>query len=268
MRSTEQILSEMDSVQATIPEAAVLTSKSKTAVFGTLRAIWALFVQTLERNMDALKAELTSYVATIQVGSLAWYASQVRAFQFGDSLTLIAGRPGYAVIDPAKQIVTQAAVIETEGRLLIKTAKKNDGVAAYRALAAGELGALQEYVRQVKYAGVAVDVVSLEPDELRILATVKYDRQIMNVQGQLLTNTVDLPVWNAIINYIRALPFNSVLNWTQLTDYCQAQPGILDFVITNTYIRPAGSTQWVEFRRETVSNAGHMKLIDAGIIYV
>lgn len=268
MRTTDQILADMDSVQATIPEAATLTSKSKTSVFGLLRSIWASFVQSLEAYMDTLKDDLTTYIASIQVGGIAWYVGQVKAFQYGDALTIINGKPAYQTIDPTKQIVSQVAVVEVDGRLLIKTAKPTPDQLQYQALSSDELAALKEYVRQVKYAGVGVDVVSLPPDELQIKAICKYDPQVMNAQGQRLTNTVSLPALEAVILFIRQLPFNSVLNWTQLTDFAQTYDGVLDFVITGTAIRPAGSADWTSFVRETSSRAGHLKLVDAQIQYV
>lgn len=266
MRTIDQIQADMDAVQASLPEASGLTARSNTSVFGTLRNLWALLTQALENYLDGLSSDLTSYVATAQIGGIAWYASQVKAFQFGDAVTLVNGRPGYATVDAAKQIVNQVSVVETDGRLLVKAAKPNG--LDNQALSEGELAALKEWVRAFKYAGVAVDVVSLPPDELKIQATVKYDRSLVNAQGQLLTQTDRVPANEAIIIYIRSLPFDSVLNWTALTDYCQTYPGVKDFLVTRTWIRPAGATDWTEFTRETTSRAGHMKLVDAQMTYV
>ena len=268
MRTTQEILAEMDSVQAGIPEAASLTSKSATSVFGMLRNLWALFVQALENNIDTLTADLNTYVASIQVGSIAWYAAQIKAFQFGDSVTLINGKPGYVTIDPDKQIIKQVAVIETEGRLLIKVAKANPSAPSYSALSDAELVGLKDYVRLVKYAGVAADVVSLPPDDFRIFATIKYDRQVLGPDGRPLADPNQDTVLDLITSYVRALPFDGVLSWTALTDFMQKYSGIDDFLITRTFIRPAGATDFTEFTRETATRAGHMRFLDANITYV
>ncbi|RIV21402.1 hypothetical protein DYU11_18525 [Fibrisoma montanum] len=257
----------MDAVQSTIPEAAKLTSKSKVSVFGTLRNIWALFVQTLEHQFDVMTTDLQTAYDAKQIGTVGWYADQVRNFQYGDRLTFVNGRPGYAVIDDAKRIVRQVSVTEVgNSRLLIKAAKP-DGL-YMKELSNDELNALRAYVRNIKYAGVKTDVVSLPADELRIRAVAKIDPQIMNPDGMALDGSGRKLVHEAIIIYARSLPFDGVFSWTGLTDVCQTYLGIKDFVVRETSWRPAGSPNWQPFERELVSPAGHMKAIEFQIEYI
>ena len=259
MRTSQEIQAEMDAVQEKFPELKALTSTSQVSVFRLLKNMWVMLVLAIEQRVDALIADTNVALTQNQVGSLAWYVAMIKAFQYGDSVSVYDGsRIGYAVANPDKQIIKQAAVTEgADGRLLAKVAKPLGN--AMGPITPDELAALKEYVRQVKYAGVAIDVISLSADEFKLNVTVKYDRLVMNAQGQRLSDGANV-VLNAIIIYVRSLPFDSVLNWTALTDFLQQQSGVLDFKISRAFIRPAGTTAWTEFDRETVSRAGHMTL--------
>ncbi|WP_080058986.1 hypothetical protein [Spirosoma aerolatum] len=260
MRTKEEIQAEMSAVQDQFPTLKGLTSTSQVGFFKLLKDMWALLVMAIEQRQDTLIAQVMAAMADSKLGSLSWYVSQLKAFQFGDAVTVYEGaRIGYATVNPDKQIIKQATVTEQpDGRLLAKVAKSVSGVLV--PLATVELTALIEYVRQVKYAGVIVDVISLPADELRLEVTVKYDRLVLNGSGQLLTDITKYPVRDAIIAYLQALPFDSKINWTALTDSLQQLPGVADFNVTRTFIRAAGTTAWTEFARETTSRAGYMAL--------
>jgi hypothetical protein len=267
MRTIEQITADMEVTQSQLPELAALNSTSDVSYFGLLKSMWVLLVSTLEQRWDAIQADLTALLAAGQMGSLTWYVNQVKAFQYGDQVTVYDGvRVGYATVDVSKRIVQQANLSEQpDGRLLLKVAKPaglENGP-----LTEPELIALKEYVRQIKYAGVSIDTVSLPADRLKLVATIKYDKQVFNEQGQFVAEPSGRrPVLEAIIIYIRALPFDSVLNWNKLTDFVMTLQGVQDFQISQAYIRPDGSPTWIEFTRETTSRAGHLAL-DAESIF-
>ncbi len=267
MRTQQQISDQMDAVQAQFPELANLTSKSNTAVFGLIRNIWIAAQLALDHYVDGVLANLKATAAAARVGTLQWYVDQVKAFQYGDPIAIVNGRVGYDVVDPSKRIITQAAATEDNGRLAIKAAKPSTDL-YFQALSDAELSALKDYVGAVKYAGVSVDVISLPADELLLEATVKYDRQLMNSQGQSLTNQAQYFAHEAVVLYIRSLPFNSVLNGTELTAFVLKYTGIDDFVITRMGIRPAGSTEFTYFNRETTSRAGHVRVANYTFNYV
>ncbi len=259
MRTKEQISAEMDAVQASLPELSRLTSTSQVSFYKLLKNMMALLTMAQEQRQDQLMTELTTAQEEAQIGSLAWYVKTILAFQFGDAVSVYDGyRVGYPTIDPTKQIIKQAAVTEgKDGRLLVKVAKAGPPP-QYAALSPEELTALKEYIRNVKYAGVAVDVISLPPDELRLEVFIEYDRQIIASDGRLLSNPARYPVLEGIENYVRSLPFNSELTWSALSNFVMKTPGILDFQISRSFIRPAGATAYTEFYREVVSRAGYL----------
>lgn len=268
MRTIEEIKTEMAAAQATIPELSELDSSSNMSLFGHLKNMWALLVQMLEGAWERKANEVEEILKNNRVGSALWYAEQAKLFQFGDSVTVINNKVQYREIDPVKQIVKQAVCVEdaVSGRLLIKIAKANG--TQLTGLSSEELTAFRAYVNDFKYAGVQVDIVSSAPDQLRLFARCKYDRQVLSNTGTLLSDPSQNAVQQAIQSYLNSLPFDGVLSWTGLTDHMQKIPGVLDFVITKTEIAPNATNFWSEFSGETLSNAGHLFFAEGTITYI
>ncbi|GAB2586659.1 hypothetical protein [Spirosoma areae] len=269
MRTSAEIQAEMEVVQNQSPELKKLTSTSQVSFFRLLKNMWVSLVMAIEQRVDTSIAALSKAIAEGQVGSVLWYVATLKAFQYGDSVSLYDGRPGYPTVNKAKQIIAQATVNEQpDGRLLIKVAKNQAGVWPFQPLGADELIALKEYVRQVKYAGVAADIISLPADEMQLDATLEYDRQVLTADGRLLSDLTRIPPLEAIYSYARSLPFDSVFSSTGLTDEVQKKEGVLDFQVKRVLIRPAGASAWQEATREANSAAGHINVIAANITYV
>lgn len=250
----------MNAVQATIPELSEVNSTSQMSFFALLKNMWAQLVQIVEAAWDTTQYDIEVMLETKRIGSTSWYVEQVKKFQIGDSVTVVGGVVTYETIDAEKCIITQASCVEdpVSGRLLIKTVKGAE--LARTNLTEAEVAAVKDYIKQVKFAGVQIDVVSLREDRLKLLVTVKYDRQVVASNGTSLTDNTKKPIEDAVATYIRNLPFDSVISWTALTDYMQQQIGVKDFVVSATEIAPFGTNAWTAFQRETVSYAGHCVL--------
>lgn len=266
MRTTEQIVTEMNAVQATIPELSALNSTSQMAFFRLLKNMWAQLIQLAEAAWETTQADVEAKLEANRVGSTKWYVDQIKKFQLGDSLSVVDGRVAYEIPDAQKQIITQASCVEDpiSGRLLLKVVKGAEP--ARTNLTVTELAAVKDYIRQVKFAGVQVDVISLREDQLRLNVTVKYNRQVLAADGTSLADPSRRPVEDAVRTYLRNLPFDSVISWTSLTDYMQTQPGVSDFVISSSDIAPFATNAWSAFTRETVSGAGHC-ILDGGSVF-
>lgn len=263
-RTLEQIKEEMEATQATVPQLSSLNSTSQMAFFGFLKHMWAMLVQLVETSWEQMRSDTEALLNNKRIGSALWYVEQVKKFQLGDTVTVVKGEATYVTIDPAKQIVTQAACVEnlTSGRLLIKVVKGPQAVRMN--LTDSELEAVRSYVKEIKFAGVQIDVISLREDQIRITATVKIDRQVLAANGSSLADSNVFPVVDAIRAYLRNLPFDSVVSWTALTDYMQTVPGVLDFVISASEIAPFGTNAWAAWSREVISQAGHCVLSGNG----
>jgi hypothetical protein len=260
MKTTDEILSEMAVVQAKFPVLDSLDSTSGVSFILNLKKFWALLVQMLFAEVEAAKLDIETIIQTASAGSLSWYVDQIKLYQHGDQVSILNGRVAYDVFDAQKQLIKQAACVEdlSTGRLSFKAAKLGEG--GFVALDANELEAVKSYVGKIKFAGVVADVISIEADDLKLLATVKIDRQVLRADGALLTDATKFPVNEAIVAFIASLPYNSVLNNTELTDKIQSVKGVKDFSITGSFTRRPVSGTWVSYSREVVSQAGHMKL--------
>lgn len=266
MRSLDEIKADIDVTKSKFPALNGLDSTSDTAFWVVLRNMWASLIQVVEAGWDDFQLKVELLIATSSVGSLSWYADQVKAFQFGDAISIIAGKATYDIIDESKRIVMQAAVVEDSvtGRLAIKAVKANS-----IPLSAEELAALKEYVSKIKFAGVLADVSSIEADELKLVAIVKVDKQVIGSNGLLLSDTSKAPVWDAINAYLRQLPYTSVLNNTALVDAVQKVKGVLDITITSSGTKRPVSNTWVNYSRETTSLAGHLVMHnDSQLTYI
>lgn len=269
MRTIEEITAEQDSVIHKFPNLSAIDSVSDVSFFAQIRKMYALLVQMLEESWAKYRQELEYTIANTQVGSLPWYVSKIKAFQYGDGISILNGMAQYNVIDIQKQIIAQAAAIEdkTTGRIGIRVAKLESGVMVPLSMA--ELDAVRYYAEKVKYAGVILDVVSIPADDVKLVVVCRIDRQIINSNGSLLSSSDKYPVTEAISNFLSHLPENSVLNNTELTDYLQGIPGVKDFSINESFVRRPTSSNWSAYSREVVSSAGHARLHnDSHITYI
>lgn len=266
MRKTEEILIEMDNVQAQYPELSTLSSTSNTSIFGLMRLMWAQLVQLVEANWENFLIKVEQRIAETKPGGMYWYVEQAKLFQLGDAVTVINGQVAYPVIDTEKRIIVQAAISEsvTTGRLTLRLVKKTGS--ELEALSESELEAAKSYVQKYKYAGVVVDVRSIAADDLRLTATVKVDRQIISSTGILLADGVSIPVVAAINNYLATLPYDSMVNNTSLTDAVQAVPGVKDFTITSSDMKRPVVASWTSYTNEVLSEAGYAILNGGSVL--
>lgn len=141
-------------------------------------AFWRLFVELaayainiFEQIFDVFKSEVNKTVAEGIVGKTDWYAKKIKSFQLGDVLN---SNGDYDIINTAKQIVTRVSVTEKDVddryRLIVKVAKGNPPTK----FTPEELSQFKQFVRNIKFAGVWVDYVSQEADEITKNITVYY----------------------------------------------------------------------------------------------
>lgn len=267
MKSLEEIKADMDLTQAKYTALNPLASNtSEVALYGTLKNMFAVLFQLILAEWDAFRVTVEIEIADTRVGLPEWYADQVKAFQYGDPVSVVKGRVTYDVIDESKRIIVQSCVVEDQvtGRLSIKAIKDNSAV-----LEPDELTALKGYVGRFKYAGVLCDVSSIEADDVKIVCTVKVDKQVIGLNGLSLSDPSKAPVWDAIAAYLRLLPVTSMITNSEIVDAVQAVKGVKDFAISTSSTKRPVSGTWNTYDREVLSIAGHAKLhADSSFTYV
>lgn len=240
-----------------------LTSTSKVAIWRLWYFSTAVGIKAHEEVFDDHKAELEAFADTLIGGNARWLQQECFKFQLGDALVFNSTtlKFGYAVLDTAKQIIKRCAVIEIGGQVRIKVAKEDGGGNPVE-LTASELSAFDNYINNIKFAGTSTLVTSLPADQLRIFYDLHYDPSILASDGTLISDGVTKPVENAINNYVSNLPFNGILNLTELTDAVQAAQGVTDPVLTDAEAR-FGVNPFVDIDREYLADAGYME-VDPG----
>lgn len=176
MRSAEEIKAIME---ADVP-AELKANTSKTAEWRMWIDVFALIVHGFEGILDLFKRDIQALVDTNITGSLEWYRRISRAFQYSSAETgsfyLIvdqAGRIVYNALNTAAQIIKQATIKENESDMTLKVATETGGELA--ALSSDALQQFTSYINQRKLPGDKINIVSANPDELYIEATVKYN---------------------------------------------------------------------------------------------
>jgi hypothetical protein len=213
--------------------------------------ITAVAIYSHEAIFEAYLAQINDAASRAVNGTLRWYREEMMKFQLGYVLTWNGQRFVYLVDDQAAKIVAYCAVQEqSDGLVLIKTAKDVSGSPAPLSLV--ELTALQSYAQQIKFAGTIIDVVSFEPDDLRLFYTIYYDPILPE-------NDVRSAVEAQITAYLKNLPFNGRLNITRLTDSIQQVTGVVDPVFGSAEAR-YGLLPFQAFSVEYQSNAGYLQI--------
>jgi hypothetical protein len=200
---------------------------------GLLANILWLHEQIWEDRAEALEARFEG----TRTGTPLWYAEQARAFQLGDALILVDGKPGYAVVDESKQLIARAVVNETPvpGELLMKVAKLSAGQTV--ALTALELEAFAAYMNQVKFAGIHLTLRSVRNDYLTVTATVYRDALVP-------LSVLRPAVEKAITDYLLGIDYGGFYRESALVDAVQKVPGVKDFIVASSSIRhPNAATQ-------------------------
>lgn len=146
--------------------------------------IFAIAIWTFENIMDIFKGEIEILVYSKKVGSMGWYYDRVLEFQGendpsgvfqGDSLIVNdQGIIQYENIDEGKRIITQAAIAESEGAIIVKVAKDLDE-SNYQKLEAPEVLAFEVYLDNIHIPGTNINVISQSPDLIKYNLTIYYD---------------------------------------------------------------------------------------------
>lgn len=235
-----------------------LTATSRVARWRLIYWIVAVAIWIHEKLFDSYREEIEALSNSLITGTLKWYQAECLKFQFGDTLEWNGAKYVYLILDPTKQIVQRAAVVEGASQLIIKVAKL-DPSDIPEPLSAAELSAFSAYISQIKFAGTNVAIITDFADELRLSYDIHYDPQLITSTGESIATTGVYPVEDVIISFIQKLPFNGVLNLTKLTDAIQAVEGVIDPVITSASAR-YGAIPFQVFTKKYQANAGHMKI--------
>lgn len=227
-RTIETIQAEIIAAKEADANLSALTSGSATAIWRLITRVVAKAIVTMEVLFDSFKLEVNVAIATLKPHTARWYQQKALNFQYGYSL--VDGQDYYdnsaLTVDQiaAAKIVSNAAVTDTPGQLVVKVNKTVGGVLV--PLATAEYNAVVSYLAEIKDAGIRISVLTFDADKLKLVIDCYYDPIILGPTGARLDGSSNTPVKDAINNFLLTLPYNGVFVKAHLVDAIQAVDGV------------------------------------------
>jgi len=208
-RTYEAIKSEIQTTIRTYPSLNAFLfpeeGGSAVAVHNLIIATVAQAILTFEAIVDSAKAALQAISDTIPAGNSSWLQKQILNFQYGDVIGFVNDVPLYNPVDPTHRIITQCSVKQlSSGIVALKVAKGSPP----GPLSGPELTALSDYyygtstTEGIGFAGVRVQLISLDADRIRVQANIYFF-------GQYTQAVVSASVIIAINNFLSVFSLDS-----------------------------------------------------------
>lgn len=245
-----------------------LTSTSKVAVFRLFAYIIASSIWLLESIIDNHKKEIDTALYEQKSGTPRWYRNMSLAFQYGFDLLEDSDKfdnTGYTDDQiEASKIIKYCSVKESieSNRLTIKVAGESGD--ALEPLDDTQITAFLQYMSEVKYAGVKLNVVNNPADKLLLNMQIYRDVLVIDENGVSILNG-DKPVEKAIRSYMKTLPFDGVLVLNDLIAHLRAVEGVDDANITiaTSSIYDTATSSYTAFQPinvKTIPIAGYFEI--------
>lgn len=236
---------------------------SQVSAFNLIVFVVAGCMFTLETMIDILKAAIQAIADSAPSGNAKWVQRQILNFQFGDVITLVNSVPTYVPVDISARIVTACSVRQLgSGTLAIKVAKGI--VPSIGPLSAPELAALEDYyfgtstTEGIGFAGVRAVFINLQPDRMRVQATVYFYGQYVEAD----VKAAVIAAIDAFFATFQAIAFDGTVFMIKLVDAIQAVPGVsrvtLDDVKAREQTVPLGSATSIDIQGFYTTVAGYL----------
>lgn len=263
MRTFEQIYGEINEAQRNEQALSNLNSTSQTSIWGLIKKMFSLLIRLFEVRVDSFKTDILNSIDEQEKGDLYYYVSKAKNYQHGDNFVVDRFGVSYPLIDLNKRLISQASANEvTDGmgaKILLKVAKTNSG-GVLNKLITTEIASFKNYIDAVRFAGVRIDIRSIDAEILKLNLKVKINKSVCNINGTLIVNPSFKPVESAIVAFIQNLPFDSQFRWRELETYLMTLESVQDCSITSS------SVAGVAFVMSTISEAGYYSFDPTSVI--
>jgi len=191
--------------------------------------VFAYCTLILEQIFDQHKKEIDTALYEQKSGTPRWYRNMALAFQYGFDLLTDSDKfenTGFTIdqIDASK-IIKYCSVKESgeSNRLVVKVAGELNNLLI--PLTAPQLESFLDYMKEIKYAGVKLNVINNPADKLLLTMDIYRDVLVIDENGNSILNG-GKPVEDAINSYIRNLPFDGELVLNDLIEKLRAVDGV------------------------------------------
>jgi hypothetical protein len=191
----EEILAEMNMLQAASTELAELNSTSATSFIEQLKKLFAYMSAKLFTMLIEHQKNVETIYRTNRFGSSTWYKEKLLSFQLGHSLSLIDGELKYVMIDTSTQIVKNVKFITSafNNVLVVVSGKSFDSETRYQ-IPDEYVAAIQEYVNEIKILNATMTVKSYVADRIYLRIGINRNPLLIRDNGSRLTSSTTFPV--------------------------------------------------------------------------
>ncbi|MFK5855369.1 MAG: hypothetical protein QM503_04495 [Bacteroidota bacterium] len=206
-----------------------LGSSSKVAIWRLLIWIVAVAIFIHEGLWFVFKGEVEADIARHMPHGERWYQEESLKFQYGDQLVwnTATRRYEYETYDANKLIIKRAATESNNGMVAIKVATLLNGDLA--PLSTLQKIAFQAFWSRYRDAGVVINIITANPDLLKLSHQIYYDPLVLSSDGSLISDSSVKPVEDAINSYIATLDFNGRFSLEHCDAAIRAAEGVVDF---------------------------------------
>ncbi|WP_294958658.1 nucleotidyltransferase [uncultured Flavobacterium sp.] len=247
-----------------------ITSTSKVAVFRLFIYVVSFSIWALEKIFDIHKTEIDQAIYEQKSGTPRWYRNMSLAFQYG--FDLITDSDKFDNADYTEEQIEDSKIIKycsvkeslESNRLIIKVASEEGE--SLRPLLDPEIASFSQYINEIKYAGVKINVVNNPADKLLLNMAVYYDVLVLDANGSSKISG-GKPVETAIKSYMKALPFDGELVINDLIEKLRTVEGVLNVHILNASSSSfdTATSQFTEFAPinvKTIPVAGYFEIVN------
>lgn len=213
------------------PDLQELNSTSKVAIYRLIAFIVAFAIWTLETLFDVHTTQINEALYEQKSGTPRWYRNMALSFQYGfdliqDTDKFDNGSATELEIEASK-IVKYCSVKESSesNRLIMKIASEQSGELS--PLTQGEKESFSEYMKEIKYAGVKINVVNNPADILQLSMNVYRDPLVIDETGTSILKG-GKPIEARIKQYMKELPFDGELVLNDLIEKLREVPGVIN----------------------------------------
>lgn len=224
---------------------------SAVSVLNLIIYIVAVGHHIMERMFEQFKADVEGRIAAAYPGSVSWLWNRALEYQHDTSANIYLAEHGvYESVDESKRVVRFAAVAEKYNAVTVKVSG-----AGYAPLTDEQLTGFTAYMNTLKFAGVHLNVSSIESDDLTLTLRVWRDRLVMPEED-------DAVIGGAVRSYLDAILYGGVFNKTRLIDALRGVAGITDAVVEGCVFEAhdTDGTETVLAGQNYEATAGHINL--------
>lgn len=214
-------------------------SDSKVSILNGIFWVTAAVIYSFEVLLDTFTMDISEVINSRINGTPAYYVRALLQYQKGDELSVREDGLafGYASVDAAKRLVTQATYAEShsdgnlDSKLILKVATGEKG--HLQAVSPEDLVLLNAYIARIKFAGTRVEVTSRKGDVLVPRLTVYYDGS--EVESQVLDG-----IESNLEEYMSSIDFDAAVYVSKVMAAIRSAPHVTDVYIDTRATPPQG----------------------------